>query len=182
MTNQADEYRPPVWLTEALDGAVVSTGFHRRCREAADAALTLAKLAAEREKIGFVPLSFADYLKGVGRVLGIHLEPVLAWARITDVSHVDSAAVRGFARLWRELGFSAGETLAQLKTSFAERVEGVPLALLAAQRRTEGLHHSALDECESIIGQLERQWKGETVSELREMEAQVRATFEVRER
>ncbi|MGA2185905.1 MAG: hypothetical protein ABSH47_23035 [Bryobacteraceae bacterium] len=179
--NQAEEYRPPVWLTEALDGSVVSNQFFRRCREAADAALALALLTAEREKIGFVPLSFADYLKGVARVLGVHLDPVLAWARIADASRVDSATVSGFARLWRELGFSARETLAQLKTSFAERVEGVPLALLAAQRRTGGMHHSALDECESVVGQLEGQWDGGTMSELRQMEAQVRVAFEVRE-
>src|SRR4051812_31954834 len=110
---------PPDWLLNLLRAARhqdVPEGFRQRCRQSAGAALTLARLRRERERIGFVPLSLPDYVEGMARALGESLSEVLAWLGLRELRGEDAAAP--LARLGHALGMSWRETLAHLRIAF----------------------------------------------------------------
>src|SRR5215207_1162336 len=109
---EIDSYDPPEWLAEVFDACKrsgtfslpdgeaerVSPELMRKYAEAARVAHSVALLRKEKQRVGFVPLSFADYVNGLVKVNNVELAPVLRWFGIDDVSRPEPSAGRAFAR------------------------------------------------------------------------------------
>ncbi len=192
---QAEDYHLPAWFVDALnisrsfalfrdvdaESEQVAAAFRQRCHDAADVALTMAKLRKERQRVGFVPLSFADYVQGLVRVAGVSLSSLLAWLGIADVSQTDAGSARALARLAREIGLNLREALAHARIGFAGRIDPAPIPVLVAHRRGGTTARNPLDECEAVLRELESEYDAEALSELRRIESEVCAAFETDE-
>ena len=94
--NDADAWQPPAWLeavvrrsrsvvhAAAFDSMQESLSAQSQevLRQAGRIALELARLRAERERMGFAPLPVVGYVRAVAKRAQVALEPVLAWAGI----------------------------------------------------------------------------------------------------
>src|SRR3990172_1638002 len=141
--SQIETYQEPEWFTEALratrDAAYfvnpviepeqISLSFRERCRKAAEVALILETLRRERRRVGFVPLSLANYIEGLAKVTNVSLTPVLLWLGITDLAGFDHGSVKALARLAKDIEISIRETLVHLRISFADRFGLAPISL-----------------------------------------------------
>ena len=181
----ADFYEPPEWLDDALrqtfgGGGIQfsepSEAFKQRCRTAASVALSVAKLRNERQRIGFVPISLAEYIQGLIKVTGVRIDAVLARFGIDDITRLSTDSVRNLARLAQELNISLREVLIHVRIGFLEKVDSAPVPLLLARHRSAGLR-SQLDECEAVLGTAEAEYDGELLNELRRTEFEIRAAY-----
>jgi len=188
---QLDNYDTPNWLENTLRSSAelerfgedagelenVSAAFHERCQEAADTALSLIKLRHERQRVGFVPLSFADYVQGLVRVANVRLPAVLQWLKIDDLKRPTPEAAKAFARLAKEIGLGVRETLIHIRIGFATLEDSAPVPLLVARHRSPMSHGNQLEECEVVLGQLESKYALDSLRELRRTEFEIRAAF-----
>src|ERR1051325_2658397 len=114
------EYQPKPWLSrllltaqtpetsnDALEDGRVTDLFLTRCEEAAYVGLSVLRLRRERHRVGFVPMSFDQYIDGLVKVADVSISPVLNWLGIKNLSSpvVSTAAVR----LAREIDISRRE-------------------------------------------------------------------------
>ena len=184
----ANVYEPPKWLDDALrelfddgHGTVIefsppSEAFRERCREAANVALSIARLRNERRRIGFVPISLAEYIQGLVKVTGVQSGAVLARFGIDDIKRLTSGSARSLARLAQELDISLREVLIHVRIGFVEKIDSAPVPLLLARHRSAG-SRSQLEECEAILGTAEAEFDGELLNELRRTEFEIRAAY-----
>jgi len=184
----ANVYEPPKWLDEALrqvfdDGhstaiefSEPSEAFRERCREAANVALTIARLRSERRRIGFVPISLVEYIEGLVKVTGVQIDAVLARFGIDDIRRVTADSVRNLARLAQELNISLREVLIHVRIGFVEKFDSAPVPLLLARHRSAG-PRTKLEECEAILGTAEAEYDRELLNELRRTEFEIRAAY-----
>lgn len=180
---------PPRWLSEALYGTsgLVQfsypdafdevAAFTRRCREGAKIALGISKLRKEQQRIGFVPLPFADYIQGLVKVSGVSLPEVLAKFGIKDLASSDERSAPTLARLAKAVGIGLRETLAHFNISFATQLNTAPIPLLVARYRRTEPRQTSVDACEAVLRQLASQYDLSSLKELRRIEVGVRAVF-----
>lgn len=180
---------PPPWLVNLLRLARESTFLDPpdeepippdllgRYREAADVAFSLAKLRKERENIGFVPLSIADYVQGLVKVANVSLGPILVWLGIEDLSQLGPTSAKAFAKLTRGLGIRMREALVHLRIGFAEQIDSAPMPLLVARHRSAGTFRSQMEECEAVLSEIESEYDLDCLRELRSTEFEVRAAY-----
>lgn len=181
-----DVYEAPKWLddalrqtfarTDAIEFSKPSEAFKARCRAAAAVTLSIAKLRNERRRIGFVPMSLAEYLQGLIKVTGVEIDAVLARFGIDDLASVTSESARNLARFAQELNISLRETLIHVRLGFLEKIDSAPVPLLLARHRSSG-PRSQLDECEAILGSAEAEYDGQLLNELRRTEFEIRAAY-----
>lgn len=181
-----DAYEPPKWLDNALRQTFArgdaiefsrpSEAFKARCRTAANVALSIAKLRNERRRIGFVPMSLAEYIQGLIKVTGVQIDTVLSRFGIDDVTRVTSGSARNLARLAQELNISLREILIHVRIGFLEKIDSAPVPLLLARHRSTGPRNQ-LEECEAILGSAEAEYDGELLNELRRTEFEIRAAY-----
>ena len=176
------------WLTELLRQSFQDQGdtetpltkpsedFHQRCEMAADAAFAITKLRNERRRIGFIPISLAEYLQGLMNITGAQIEAVLLRFGIDEVKNVTSESARKFARLAQELEISLREFLIHVRIGFVERIDSTPVPLLLAHHRSAGIRDQ-LSECEVVLGIAEAEYDGELLNELRRTEFEIRAAY-----
>jgi hypothetical protein len=183
---------PPEWLNAMLrlageadafneiegEAETTSPPFQSRCQEASEVALILAKLSKERQRIGFVPLSFADYIHGLVKVANVRLALVFKRLKINDLSRPSPNDAKAFARLAQQLGVSLREVLIHIRIGFAARIDSAPVPLLLARHRSFAARRGQLEECEVVLGQLESQYDLDNLRELRRTELEVRAAYE----
>ncbi len=188
----AEAFVLPAWLDNAMsmareanlfneagdDSALLTQKFRDRCQAAAEVALSIAKLREERKRIGFVPLSFAEYLQGLVKVANVRLDAVLAWLNIDDLSRPSAAAVPSVARLARELGVSLREALVHIRIGFASQVDSAPLPMLLARYRGSSGRGGQLEECEVALGLIESEYSFNYLSELHELESKIRSAYD----
>lgn len=191
---QADAYEPPEWLNEALHlylGQTLgnrpevkleqpSEDFLRKCQEAANVASSVTRLRRERQRLGFVPTSLADYIQGLAKVTGVQLSAVLARFGIDDAALQAPSSVRTLARLARELGIGLRETLIHFRIGFVEKIDSVPVSLLLAHHRTPGVFDQ-LGECEAVLRLAEAEYESGWLEELRRAEFEIRAAYKENE-
>ena len=185
-------HRPPAWLLQALDSARdlaefsapaplppdVSPAFRDHCRQAAATAWGLYALREERSRIGFVPLSLADYLEGIARTACISIPPVLDALGIPGFSSLDPRSVPVLARFARDLGMSLREVLAHFRIALAEAFHASPAALLMAHRRSSpGRRAAPLYECEAALERIESRYAPAQSAELQRLESAIRAVY-----
>ncbi|MCI0486052.1 MAG: hypothetical protein L0229_05580 [Blastocatellia bacterium] len=157
----------------------VSDVFRQRCHEAAEVALSIAKLRKERQRIGFVPLSLADYIQGLVKVANISLTPILAWMGIEVLSHPDANSAKAFARFAQKIGISLRETLIHLRIGFAARLDSAPISLLVARHRSTELRHNQMEECEVVLRQLESEYELSELREIRQIESEAHSVYDM---
>jgi len=184
------EEQLPAWLAEALkttrdellarreEPGTVSEAFVDRCRRSAQVALSLAKLRKERERIGFVSLSLADYLQGIAKTAQVSLDPILEWLGIDNLVRPTPVSARGFARLAQELGMGLREVLLHVRVALAQEVGAPPIAILSARYRAGGVRLSEADECEASLRQIEHGYSPAERRVLSEVEAEVRRFYD----
>lgn len=184
-----ESYEPPDWLIDLLRISRGSTFFDEqtedsispelrsRYRAAAHIALNITKLRKERARIGFVPLSMADYIHGLVKVASVSLSQLLSWLGIDDLSRPNAKSAKGFARLAQEIGISLKEVLIHIRISFAEQIDSAPMPLLVARQRSTGTIRSQLEECDAVLSQIEAEYDLESLKELRRTEFEVRAAY-----
>jgi hypothetical protein len=194
-TDPIGNFQAPSWLTDLLlesnDYLAFNTvetepgdkDFQKRCREAAFLAMSLSSLRKEKDRIGFVPLSLAAYLQGLFRVADVALQPILAWIGIEKLSDLNSAQVARLARLARDIGIELREALIHLRIGFAEQLDGTPMPLLVArQRSSAGAKRSSLEECETVLGEIELEYDLESLRVLRRTEFEFRSAYKEEDR
>jgi hypothetical protein len=178
-------YKPPAWMAAALqlhgevrgfgepcDSGTPTDAFVVRCQQASKIALSLAKLRAQHERVGFIPLSPSDYVRGLARLASVALPPVFEWAGIDGSGCSDTAWASGFCRLARTIGIGLRQVLLHIRIGIAEQLEGAPVAVLLAHSRAEPTLGSQLELCEAVLQELERQYSQRDLANLRRMEAE----------
>src|SRR5260370_34396631 len=80
---ETDNEHTPQWFVEALASANVADSVQTRMRDAGRVAYAMARMRAERENVGFVPLPFAEYLEGLATMAGGPRGPLPASRPIT---------------------------------------------------------------------------------------------------
>ncbi len=181
------------WFVEALIGIVAdqdvfenpdmkfertSERFRQRCSEAADIALTISKIRKESVRIGFSPISLAQYVQGIADALNLSLKPVLKWIGVKDISYTTVETAGEIARFAKKIGFSLRETLAHIRIGFLEQVGYDPNSLLAENRDTSGKQRDQLEICERMIKELEGESGFKEINSLREITSEVRSEFD----
>lgn len=191
-TNMNESVEIPTWLTQAFEESrdymffneyepgAVDTQFRDRCREAAAFALSMGQLRAERHRIGFVPLSLSAYIQGLVKMTNVSLEPILKWLGVEELSQLGSASAVRLARLARGIGIELREALIHLRIGFAEDVDGAPMSLLVARQRSTAGGRSTLEECESVLNDVESAYDIESLKELRRAEFEFRSRYKER--
>ncbi len=128
-----DEYQEPEWLKEALAQGRTTAEFRERCEDAALTARSMVKLRLEREKLGFVPLTFAVYVQGLAKLAGVAVDSVLKFYQVSGLEVWED--LRWLARLARDLGFSRNEASALLRIWRVEGSDLAPFPMMVAARR-----------------------------------------------
>jgi hypothetical protein len=186
---QIEAQESPAWLVNLLRVASESALLDlsdqepappellNRYRTAADVALNLAHLHKERDRIGFVPLSIADYVNGLVKVTNVSLGPILSWLGVGDLAELGPRSARAFAKLTRVLGINVREALIHLRIGLAEQVDSAPMPLLVARQRSSGTFRNHLEECEAVLSDIESEYDLDCLRELRAAEFEVRAAY-----
>jgi len=190
--NEEEEaYRPPEWLTQALGTAAPSilgtqdgAGFYRtdpafeaRCRQAAEAALSIAMLRAERQRVGFVPMPFSDYVNGLVKLANVPLSPIMSWLGVETFSGLDLKVVNAYARLAQAIGLSLREVAMLMRISFAAQVGSVPVSLLVARRRSTAPQRTSLETSEAALREIEANYDSDKLVELHQIESELSAAY-----
>lgn len=154
-----DELQDPApWLLEVIAESTAneSEDVRERMRNAGRLALSLARLRAEKERVGFLPLPFGRYVAGLAAMVGLSLEPILGWASLDDVSSLRAQDGPGIGRLASALGFRVDELLLSIRVAVAEQAAGGPLPILAVHRGASG--RVTERDCARALQQIELDW------------------------
>jgi hypothetical protein len=194
-TNAAVEsYEPPAWVDEALRLSLgrapgtstearlerPSEAFLRKCQEAADVAADMARLRRERLRVGFVPMSLAEYIQGLAKVAGVRLSPLFARFEVNAAALDSPASARSLARLSREIGIGLREALIHFRIGFVEKIDSVPISLLMAHHRAPGAFDQ-FGECETVLRLAEAEYESGALEDLRRAEFEVRGAYKEHE-
>lgn len=158
-----------------------SSQFQDRCRRAAGIAFSIAKLRKERQRVGFVPLAFSDYIQGLVKVADVRLGPVLDWLKIGDLSSLELNSIPTLVKLARYLGIGLREVLVHVRIEFASCLKIAPLPLLLARYRSTAAGLGQLDECEVVLAQIESDYELEHLRALRRVEFDLRSAYKEQE-
>jgi len=142
---------------EGVDPQAVgaSSDFQRSCSTAAAAALGIARLRRQRQRLGFLPLPLWEYLGELGKAAGVDLGTI--GLNVGSEPAAAGVSLR-LARLCHQLGLSVREALLHLGLDLAERVGASPLPVMARQqpgtRRDDTLaaHEESLREALADCG------------------------------
>lgn len=156
------------WMSEAIRAALPSRKFRERAREAAAEGLVLAKLQAERERVGFVALPFGKYLQGLAKLAEVSWGTVCRLAEVDPLILSEQTAVR-LARFGADLGFDFRSLRAHLRVGLAEMIEEAPVPVFVAHRSTSS-SRDPLVECEAALFELESHWNEEERQQVRRIE------------
>jgi hypothetical protein len=181
----------PPWLIHCLrlaadytrftaDAAPPTTeAFRERCRQAAEAAMTLEKLRAARERVaGFPPLSLAGFINELASMAKASLSPALAWFGIAELTPLSADNATDLARLAMNIGLSFRETFAHLRIEFAAQSGSEPIYPLLARGGAGDSGGVSMEDCEEILSRVESKFTAQQWKELRRIEDEVRAVYE----
>ncbi len=162
--SEIDIEETPSWLIEVLESAQVTESLRERMKKAGSASYAMARMRTEKEKIGFVPLPFAEYLEGLATLAGVSLAPVLAAAGISSAAKPTVGTAERIGRLAHTLGLQLEDLILHLRVGIAEQTAGAPLPMLAAHRgvSTGGRPR----ECSRFLDQLELRWPPDLRNEM----------------
>ena len=183
------EYQPKDWVFEVLDltktaAAVesaeppISEAFMQRCAEAGKVALNFAKLRKARQRVGFVPLPAADYIRQLIKQVGIPESSILSWLGRDDFSLAEQKGVVDFARLAQRVGISLREALVHLRIGFASQMGSTPVPILLARSRSSYSDRKPIENSEAILQEIESGYDITNLRKLRTMEHKLTASYD----
>lgn len=188
---EPEGFPSPAWIGSAMalfreaEGFAAPTAepvpaaFAERLAESGKLALSISKLRRQREQVGFVPVTLAEYLRGLASVAAVDLRPVLAWTKAPGIEQFEEEpSPAGIARLGRLLGIGFRQMLLHLRIGVLERVQGTPVTMLVASRAPEGYGRPLIDECETAIREVEQQYGPQELRRLQQMEKILQAAYE----
>ena len=168
-------YQQPNWLREALDATCLDPQFRFRCEEAADIALSLAKMRRERGRSqGFVDLSLQTYVEGLAELAEVDLNRILRWLELPDLGSLESITIRSAVRLCKEIGMSLREAVDHVRIGFAESQGFAPFSIVAAQR---GSSDRGIERCEVTLAELETRYDLSVLHQIRELETAMHSAY-----
>jgi hypothetical protein len=174
-------HREAHWMAQlSVEPGPVSEGFARRCRDAARVARDIRALGTEHQRVGFVPLPLAQYLRELAQLAGIPLPPLLGWARASEPPRPaeEEDSIGRWARLAREIGLDAHQAWLHARIGLAERLGLVSGATLYVRCRSAEVEQlSPMAECRDILREIELEYDPERRDELERLRAQVHAAF-----
>ena len=179
------EYIPPVWLEtvvqmtyrEREQSNPREVAFQQQCRAAAMEAYHDALLCQEKQRVGFVPLSFKEYVEGLAKLVGCPLPSLCTRAGTVELGPIHLGNVHEVANLARGLGINLREILAMVRIEMANRLDFTPIPLLLARRRTGTGKSDPLAECEAALQQLEPEYDPASFAELERLEMALRKAY-----
>lgn len=183
------EYQPKDWVFEILDLAKtaaavesaeppVSEAFMKRCAEAGKVALNFAKLREARQRVGFVPLPAADYIRQLIKQVGIPESSILSWLGRKDFSLAEPKGVTDFALVAQRVGISLREALVHLRIGFASQMGSTPVPILLARARSSHSHLKPIESSEAILQEIESGYDITNLRKLRTMELNLTASYD----
>ena len=152
MRNDETDYPVIAGLKDAIAVAGASPEFEARCRQAAVRGHRTRSLRAERERTGFLRMSFVDYLTTLARRLGIEAGDMLRGFGIGDLATVEEARLAG--RLAKKIGAPKPEFLEQVGIGLAA-LFGEPTAVLGREINGAG-PAAAVGSCEAALARLSK--------------------------
>jgi len=158
----------PNWIDDLLDESLPQPAFKARSREAVAVGLAIGRMRIEREQVGFVPIGFGAYLKGLARVANVNWNRLCAWIGVDPETVTEDSAGR-LARVAADLGFDLRSLLLHLRIAVAESIEKAPIPVIVAYRRNAG--QSGIDDCEGTLRDMELDWEPGERDQLRRIEA-----------
>lgn len=182
---QAEDFTAPEWLINKLqlaadyaafisgDQAPVSEEFRARAREAMEEKDTLSILRSECARIGFVALSIGDYIIGIATARNLSLTSTLSWFEIADLRRPDHQSAAGFAHLGLEIGLGRLELITHIRIAMA----GFNSLVIRPRAGASGRNN--LQECVSILNEIEAKYDQSTREELRLIEAEIYAVYQL---
>lgn len=183
------EYQPKDWVFEVMDLAKtaaavesaeppISEAFMMRCAEAGKVAFNFAKLRDARQRVGFVPLSAADYIRQLVKQVGIPESSILSWLGREDFSLAEQKGVVDFARLAQRVGISLREALVHLRIGFASHMGSTPVPILLARTRSSHSQLKPIEYSEAILQEIESGYDITNLRKLRTMELKLTASYD----
>lgn len=183
----SDKTEAPHWLTAALhltgdaaafeslgfEAAESSESFRMSCRQAAAGALAILRLRRERQRIGFSPVSLPEYLQGLVKVAGVSLNQALTSIGVRDFDPRGPKYMSALGRLAQAIGMSFRETLTHLRIDFAAQRQTASINLLVAHRAAGDPRRSQLEDCESVLLQIESEYDSKSLRELQSIEQMI---------
>lgn len=166
------------WLSEVMASAKVTPGFRQRCENAALLALDIAKMRAEKERVGFVALPFRDYVEGLGKLAGVPLAPILSWFGIADLGASSASVAVGFAGLASEVGITVREAYNMMRVTVAVQHDEAPALQMAARRLAGMVPRDPLEECEAVLREIEARYPGKIRAELNAIQSALNTRYE----
>jgi hypothetical protein len=164
---------------DACGSDILTPEFSDRTRQAARLAFDLRKLRQQRKLTGFVPVPLDQYLRGLGCMAAVALEPVLHWAGLSGDGSYHEESAAALARLGRTLGIGLRQLFLHLRIGLAERLEGAPVLMLLAGRKPADHERSLIDECEETLREIESRYGAKEQSRLGQLEADLAEAYEV---
>lgn len=173
MGNRDDS--PPPWLSESIHASVLRPALRDQARQAAEDGLALAKLGAERERVGFVALPFGKYLQGLAKLAEVSWDTVCRIAGV-DLLVLDEATAYLIGRFGADLGFDFRSLRAHIRVGLAEAIEEAPVPVFVAYRG-KGRSPDSLIECEVTLFDMESEWEEQERLQVRQIEELTRNGF-----
>lgn len=160
----------------------IPQAFQERLNVTVDAALSLARLRRERERVGFRALPLDEYLRELAKQANVSLAFVLARFGLGKLASVGVESAEALARLAKTLGIELRELLAYLRLGVASRFNFTPSLLLARQRSSGGWRNPArrrslLEECEAALEWLERNTDRGRWAEMRRLTVAIKSAW-----
>jgi len=126
------EYTPPDWLEDTLAAIAVNPQLRERCRVSALAAYSIDQMRSERSRVGFSPLPFGKYVKGLADLVKVDIRPVLETYRLSSLSTLEWKVLPVLARIARQLEIPRVHLRDIIRISFAETLDFDASVLMAA--------------------------------------------------
>jgi hypothetical protein len=146
-----------------------SRDFLDRSQEAALLGGMLIKYRSWSQREGFLPLSFAAYLRRIEELTEVSFDRVLMHFGIAGTCAVDASSIPGLGRLWKSLGFTWRELRANLRISLLPP-EALPFSRSVRMRDSAG-SEELIARCEMTLLEIETRRGTLYLDELRRMES-----------
>jgi len=151
-----------------------------KCLETADRAMAIARMQAERERIGFRLLPLTEYLKQLADSANTSLESIWAGFGQQEISEIAAGTVRTFSLLAREIGQSLEETLLQVRLEFAQANGcGGLIAATAKRRASDGLPDYQSEQFRQALEKIEADYSSKQGKQISHLTEEVRAAFKM---
>lgn len=169
----------PAWVEQVIDiYRPATSNFEDRAREAVAIGVALASLRRERDRLGFAPVPFSEYMNELAQSSSMSsqiLSRIHRWFGIRSFENVEKAD--SVARLAHAIGLSLRETLVMVRLQIARHM-GFAASMVAARRSPGSGRSDLVAECEMLLRQWEAKYPTDRFLEMERLEMAIRASYD----